>query len=156
MVYNTEWPGSSPYVTTVGATQRSNQYLPICGQQYYSSVGSPNDLPNSESLLFECSDTGEIVCSALTGGRITSGGGFSDYYDRETLAPWQVKAVNKYLSYGTEYSPPQDYFSVNGRAYPDIAAYGSNYFVYLGGTIIRESGTSASTPVVAAMVKNTF
>ena len=40
----------------------------------------------------------------------------------------------------------------NRRGYPDVATYGSNYFIYLNGKITRESGTSASTPVFAAMV----
>lgn len=45
-----------------------------------------------------------------------------------------------------------DNISANGRGYPDVSTYGSNYFVYLNGNIIRESGTSASAPVFAAMV----
>ena len=49
-----EWPASSPYVTTVGATQ----------------------------LATDGSSTYEIVCSAREGGVITSGGGFSDIYSR--------------------------------------------------------------------------
>ena len=49
-----EWPASSPYVTTVGATQ----------------------------LATDGSSTYEIVCSAREGGVITSGGGFSDIYSQ--------------------------------------------------------------------------
>jgi tripeptidyl-peptidase-1 len=82
---------------------------------------------------------------------ITSGGGFSDVSSREYLAPWQVDAVNTYLSEGNNV-PPSWYFNSSGRAYPDIATYGSNYFIYLNNTITRESGTSASAPVFAAMV----
>lgn len=87
----------------------------------------------------------------MTGGRITSGGGFSEVYTRSDTAPWQETLVNKYLSYGV-YTPPDSYFATTGRAYPDLSAYANNYFVYLNGEIIRESGTSASTPAVAAMV----
>jgi len=48
--------------------------------------------------------------------------------------------------------PPSGYFNASGRGYPDVSTYGSNYFVYLGGKITRESGTSASAPVFASMV----
>jgi tripeptidyl-peptidase I len=44
------------------------------------------------------------------------------------------------------------YFNSSGRGYPDIATYGSNYFIYLDNAITRESGTSASAPVFASMV----
>lgn len=29
------WPASSPYVTAVGGTQLSPQYLPVCGMEFY-------------------------------------------------------------------------------------------------------------------------
>jgi tripeptidyl-peptidase-1 len=48
--------------------------------------------------------------------------------------------------------PPLDYFNATGRGYPDVSTYGSNYLIYLDGKITRESGTSASAPVFAAMV----
>jgi len=48
--------------------------------------------------------------------------------------------------------PPTSYFNQAGRAYPDVSTYGSNFFVFLGGQIVRESGTSASAPLFAAMV----
>ena len=147
------WPASSPYVTTVGATTLTDKFLPACGEQYANTVAQTNNLGDAHTLLFECTGTAETTCNALNGGRITSGGGFSDVYERSSTAPWQQAAVDTYLSYGTAYSPPTSYFSPQGRAYPDLAAYGSNYFVYLGGAVQRESGTSASTPTVAAMVQ---
>ena len=48
--------------------------------------------------------------------------------------------------------PQPGYFNSTGRAYPDVSTYGSNYFVYMNGEILRESGTSASAPTFAAMV----
>ena len=60
--------------------------------------------------------------------------------------------MNTYLNDHRHALPPTTYFNSHGRAYPDVAAYGSNYFVYLDGKINRESGTSASAPVFAAMV----
>lgn len=143
------WPASSPYITSIGATQLTNLYLPGCGQPYNSGL---NGVPPETELLFQCTGTRETVCSAATGGVITTGGGFSDVYDRATYAPWQVQAVDGYLAQTNAYPSSMNYFNVQGRAYPDVATYGSNYFVYLKGKIMRESGTSASAPVFAAMV----
>jgi tripeptidyl-peptidase-1 len=137
------WPASSPYVTTVGATQLTDQYLPFCEQMYAGG---------SEPLPVQCSNVAETTCSSTLGGVIVPGGGFSDVYDRATYAPWQLDAVSAYLALDGVTPTTTGYFNTEGRGYPDVAAYGSNYFVYLGGQIVRESGTSASAPVFAAMV----
>eukprot|EP01033_Poteriospumella_lacustris_P011452 gene11452-8148_t len=143
-----EWPASSPYVTAVGATQLTNKYLPAC-ELTYAYPG----LPIQTQLPFQCTGTKETVCSSTFGGVITSGGGFSNVLNRSTTAPWQEKAVDYYLRQANQQAyPPTSYFNPQGRGYPDVATYGSNYFVYLGGAITRESGTSASAPVFAAMV----
>lgn len=142
-----EWPASSPYVTAVGATQMTDKYLPVCGQQYASSF------PQTYQLDVQCTGTAETVCTGIFGGVITSGGGFSNISDRATTAPWQDEAVNYYLrSANSAAYPPLTYFNSLGRGYPDVATYGSNYLIYLDGQITRESGTSASAPVFAAMV----
>lgn len=140
----------SPYITSIGATQLYDKYLPVCGESYAVSTAYPN-LPKDDQLLFQCTGVQETTCSASIGGVITVGGGFSSVSDRKLYAPWQDKVVSKYLTM-TDKIPPLSYFSSNGRGYPDISTYGSNYFVYLGGRITRESGTSASAPVFAAMV----
>lgn len=43
-------------------------------------------------------------------------------------------------------------FNAAGRAYPDISGISSNYLVMMGNELMPESGTSASTPLLAAMV----
>ena len=59
----------------------------------------------------------------------------------------QADVVEAYLSQPFASLPPEGYFNASGRAYPDVATYASNYFVYLSPNgIIRESGTSASAP----------
>jgi subtilase family serine protease len=147
-----EWPTSSPYVTSVGATQLTDKYLPICGEEYTVSGAYPG-MPVANQLQFQCTGTAETVCTSTFGGVITSGGGFSTIAERKAVAPWQVSAVDAYLSAANAAAyPPLDNFNPSGRGYPDVATYGSNYFVYLGGRITRESGTSASAPVFAAMV----
>lgn len=144
-----EWPTSSPYVTSIGATTLTNTYLPVCFEEYSSGlVGEPA----VNKLNVQCTGSRETVCSSTVGGVITSGGGFSDVSDREETAPWQVSAVNKYLAQSWAQPSTPGYYNRSGRAYPDVATYGSNYFVYLDGSITRESGTSASAPVFSAMV----
>jgi tripeptidyl-peptidase-1 len=96
-----------------------------------------------------------LVCTGIFGGVITSGGGFSDVLNRSSSAPWQETVVNNYLKAANAYAyPPMNtgYFNAEGRGYPDVATYGSNYFIVLKGQLTRESGTSASAPVFAAMV----
>ncbi len=132
------WPASSPYVTAVGATQMTNKYLPGCGEAYYAAYPG---LPQASHLLVECTGTGETVCTGAFGGVITSGGGFSNYNNRSEYAPWQEDAVSKYLSSENAAAyPPHWYFNANGRGYPDVSTYGSNYLIYLDGKITRESG----------------
>ena len=41
-----------------------------------------------------------------------------------------------------------------GRGYPDISLVGSNYLTYIGGSQWLSSGTSASTPAIAAFFSN--
>eukprot|EP01041_Mallomonas_annulata_P010987 gene10987-22952_t len=99
-----DWPASSPFVTAVGATQLSTDYLPMCS------------LPSKP-----CVGEGEVVCSGGTGGVITSGGGFSDIHSRRDKAPWQQEAVDSYLKLHTDKIPHLSYFNSSGRGYPDIS-----------------------------------
>jgi hypothetical protein len=46
-------------VTTVGATQMTDKYLPICGQQYSTAGTALQNLPQSVQLDVQCSGTGE-------------------------------------------------------------------------------------------------
>jgi hypothetical protein len=48
----------------------------------------------------------------------------------------------------------QPFFNKKGRGLPDISAYASNFFIYLNGNLQRVSGTSASTPLIGAMVNS--
>lgn len=77
-----------------------------------------------------------------------SGGGFSNYFGRPS---WQEDAVESYLQNSNAQSYSQ-YFNASGRAFPDVAAYGTNYGIYLSGSRQRMLGTSASTPTFATAV----
>ena len=87
----------------------------------------------------------EIACQSQLGGVITTGGGFSTY----TPTPeWQRAAVNTYLSR----SSAAEGYNPNGRAYPDVAMIGVWYQIVVNGYLTSVFGTSASSPVFAAMV----
>ena len=144
------WPAASPYVTAVGGTQLTDKYLPICLDKYNYDPWLPYDDKGDVT----CTGVAETTCSSSIGGVITSGGGFSNVSPRQ---PWQEDAVKNYLNISGNPLPPSGYFNASGRAYPDVATYASNYFIYLSPMgVIRESGTSASAPVFAAMVKNIY
>ncbi|OQR87000.1 tripeptidyl-peptidase [Achlya hypogyna] len=113
-----EWPASSPYVLSVGATQ----------------IGTDGK--------------SEVVCSAATGGTITSGGGFSNYYPTPS---WQAKAVLSYLA-GPNVPKQVGYFNPKGRGYPDVTAIGDFFPVFVQGDLGGYCGTSASTPTTAGLI----
>ncbi|KAF9557591.1 hypothetical protein EC968_007539 [Mortierella alpina] len=76
-----------------------------------------------------------------------TGGGFSEYFAQPN---YQSKHVEGYLDgIGTKYS---GLFRPEGRAYPDVAAQGYQFQVYVNGKVESVSGTSASTPVFATIV----
>lgn len=85
-----EWPAGSPYITSIGATQLTDTYLPGCGQPYGTGMAANSGIPPEAELLFQCTGTRETVCSAITGGVITSGGGFSNVYERATTVSYST------------------------------------------------------------------
>ncbi|XP_071355152.1 tripeptidyl-peptidase 1 [Trachinotus anak] len=79
-----------------------------------------------------------------------SGGGFSNVFK---MPDYQVSAVEGYLKTVAATLPPQSYYNISGRAYPDMAALSDNYWVVSNRVPIPwVSGTSASTPVVGGML----
>ena len=79
-----------------------------------------------------------------------SGGGFSNVFPRQK---WQNRAVGKYLSnVGEKLGYAQSVFNRSGRGVPDVAANGFPTAVVIDGNFTLSGGTSASTPIFAAMV----
>lgn len=81
-----------------------------------------------------------------------SGGGFSRYFAQPA---WQQQQVTHYLgeltgALSTANNSQSNLYNASGRAIPDVSLIGDNYFVPPTGIPIK--GTSASTPVFAAMV----
>ncbi|TBU55600.1 subtilisin-like protein [Dichomitus squalens] len=116
--FTPSFPGTCPYVTSVGATQVNPG----------AKVTDP-----------------ESACAQV----IYSGGGFSNVFPRPA---YQKAAVKNFL---TKYPPPysSDIYNTTGsRAYPDLSANGANYVVAVQGDFYLVYGTSASSPVMAAIL----
>ncbi|KAK4120496.1 subtilisin-like protein [Parathielavia appendiculata] len=125
------FPASCPWVTSVGGTQ----FLPVDDAASGSSVSS--SFPGETAL-----DNNSTV---------SSGGGFSRIFP----APWyQGNLTREYLAAapGAAELARQGYFNAAGRGYPDISGMAKSFLVSLHGGYRAVSGTSASTPVVAAMI----
>ncbi|KAF8645563.1 hypothetical protein AX16_007736 [Volvariella volvacea WC 439] len=81
---------------------------------------------------------------------IYSGGGFSNYFDAPA---YQGKVVEKYVKeYGPKYEGTKWNASGRSRGFPDLAANGADYAVAVNGTFMSVYGTSASTPVIGAIL----
>ena len=133
-----DFPSSSPWMLSVGATELDN-----------GSTGS-NSAPICSATL-KCATGGtEVVASRKTLSFFASGGGFSN------VAPtpaWQAAVVAKYIANASAVPPAGD-FNATGRGSPDVAALGHNYYIRLGGQVESVDGTSAATPAVAGMLAN--
>lgn len=76
-----------------------------------------------------------------------SSGGFSEYWPRPK---YQEAAVSKFLQQnGDQWAK---YFNPGGRGFPDIAAAGQNFRIYNNGAKMLIGGTSASAPVISAII----
>lgn len=134
------WPGSSPYVVSVGASALSDKYIPVCGTRWTSFFG----------LAIPCAGVGEVVCQSDRGHKITSGGGFSLIYERPW---WQKQIVANSLEQNSDAFPSAPgFFNREGRAYPDVAVQGALWFMQHNSTFVGMSGTSASVPLFASIV----
>ena len=60
--YRPTWPASSPYVTTIGGTQLTDKYLPVCQCEHQYDYPY---LPTEKKLDFQCSGVAETVCSSV-------------------------------------------------------------------------------------------
>jgi len=76
-----------------------------------------------------------------------SSGGFSNYWP---MPSYQKDAVEAYLSQGGLPEKSRGY-NVSGRAYPDIAAQATNFFVVAGFPLPGVAGTSCASPTAAGV-----
>uniref|UniRef100_A0A7S1LMN5 subtilisin n=1 Tax=Alexandrium catenella TaxID=2925 RepID=A0A7S1LMN5_ALECA len=137
---NPVFPAASPYVTSVGATML---------QDPETSLQTPPPVCSKGPYAGTCASAGvEVAVSAQKAG-FTSGGGFSDYAARPS---YQDAAVKAYLQSGVAL-PPAARYNASGRGFPDVAAMGNNFLIYIQseGGWQPVGGTSASTPTWAGI-----
>lgn len=133
---NPAFPGSSPYITSVGATY----------------VNYENTTANFTSPL--CRDFGCIVSTderSISYEHLgwTAGGGFELYLKQTPW--WQENAVQEYLMSGVTL-PDKSLYNSKGRAYPDLTAIGHNCPIYVEDEMQGVDGTSCSAPVTGGLL----
>jgi len=131
------FPGSSPYITAVGATQVNNPVFNL-----------PSQPAACKAANLQCPSGGDEVAVSFAVAGFASGGGFSQYF---ATPDYQTDAVKGYLASGVAL-PPASYFNATGRGYPDVAAIGHNNIIVQSGQTEAVGGTSASAPIFAAIV----
>jgi subtilase family serine protease len=138
---NPVFPGSSPWVTSVGATVVMQDN--IIGLSKFQTPLCKN---------FTCA-TGHSEYSInynLTGW--TAGGGFG-IFGTENVPKWQEEQVKNYLANNP--LPNKNNFNHNGRGYPDVSAVGHNCPVFSSSdpsSVSPVDGTSCSSPYFAGIV----
>jgi len=131
------FPASSPYVTSVGATQ-------VNSPQY--DLDNPPNI--CQSGAWNCISGGEEVAVSYAVSEFASGGGFSVF---STMPSYQKAAVTTYLTSNPPNLPPKTYFNGTNRGYPDVASLGHNCLV-LETNLTAAGGTSCSAPSFGAVV----
>lgn len=132
---NPVFPGSSPWVTSVGGTfivNSDNNYnwkTPLCKQN--------SCLSGKQELNINFNYVGW-----------TAGGGFS-IYSSENRPKWQNTSVNNYLN--SNISLPSQ-VNRNGRGYPDVSMVAHNCPVFSSGYVSSVDGTSCSSPLFAGVI----
>ena len=120
------YPASSPFITTTSATYPT----PVAAKRLNGQLG-------------------EIAISVQGGSFWTTGGGFSNQA-ASRQPEYQSKVVTHYLNTA---KLPSLTFNKTGRAYPDISAIGTNYWMTIEGeTYPLGAGTSSSTPTFSAIL----
>ncbi|GAM20503.1 hypothetical protein SAMD00019534_036780 [Acytostelium subglobosum LB1] len=136
------YPGSSPYITTVGSTM-----LVQSGTDNIINSQQGNDQPPICSKHQCATSTLEYVQS-YPNASTTSGGGFSDY---SPMPSYQKTAVEGYLTWGIPL-PPSWSFNSSNRGYPDVSAVGHSYVTFVGGEMYLVDGSMCAAPSFAGMV----
>ena len=110
-----DYPASSPYITSVGATQAD-------AESFFPSTLAP---ACHDSRNWTCVRSGTESAVNLTRAHFTSGGGFSNISAQPAYEKYVVAA---FLASSKEL-PASTYYNASGRAYPDVSALGHNWFV---------------------------
>ena len=136
--FTPEYPGSSSYVTSVGATEYIN---PV-----FNLTNAPHACNTSSWSCISGGSDEESVSAGVSG--FLSSGGFSDV---DVTPDYQQAAVQGYFKSNVTL-PDQSLWNRTGRGSPDVSAIGMNGYVIQQGRAELVSGASMSTPIFAAIM----
>lgn len=97
---------------------------------------------------YDCASGGSEIAVTRAEAGFVSGGGFATYGG--PMPRYQQEAVQRFSNEQEEELPPASYFNSSHRGYPDIAAVGNMFLMYMNayGNWSLDGGTSASTPLL--------
>jgi len=121
--FNPSFPGTCPYVLSVGATQVKPGVTDV--------LTATQPEMASETVIY-------------------SGGGFSNNF---AMPSYQSAAVASYFEhYNPPYGADRYNNSMKTRGFPDVSANGANYVVYVDGNFSLVYGTSCSSPTFGSVL----
>lgn len=125
----------------------------MIGREGFGKVYHP-DFPAASPYITAVGGTDFAVSGTIGAEKAWTqgGGGFSNTFPRPG---YQNDAVTAYLQAAGSNLPPAAKWNSTGRAYPDVSALGGQgnpYCIYVGALSSGVAGTSAATPVVAAVI----
>jgi len=136
------------YYTTSNTTTTTNYHCILLTTIASTIDFNTNLLPHT--IPYVVGATYLDTASGTEIGATLSSGGFSKDQYRPS---WQDEAVMSYFNSATYLAhTPHETFEKNGRAYPDVSAFGQNVKVVTSGTASGVSGTSCSAPIFAGII----
>jgi tripeptidyl-peptidase I len=143
VIFNPQYPSGCPYVTSVGGTQLNNTVAG--GPAFNASILNP------ETVMYD---------HLRNAFNFSSSGGFSNYFPRPTYQDGHVETYfhRAHLTYpyytelNVDVSTTTGLYSRNGRAYPDVSAFGAYFPSFIGGRLTHFFGASLSSPIFASVL----
>lgn len=131
-----EYPGSSPYIVSVGGTIYFN----------VTKTGGTSDMCKNSKCVY---DADEVNTQNDNSGWC-SGSGIANYSQREY---WSLKENANYLSdVWAPFLPNPSEYNPLGRQYPDVAMMAHNYMIVAGNQYGTVDGTSCSAPAFSGLM----
>ncbi len=151
------YPASSRFVTAVSATFLSPRSTPLCNLD--RSADSLLIAASEGFAPIDCSESDdEVAVSVRDGMSWTTGGGFSNL-SFNLVPEYQREFVQQFIANQAAELPPNrdphsgmTLWNGNLRGYADVSAIGTNFVVVKQRVLQTGSGTSASTPLFAALI----
>jgi len=140
------YPAESNFTTTVGSTTL------VEAQRGFGSLNDPSTAPICQQQ-YACA-TGNLEVPTMANNTYyvwSSGGGLGV---TTPLPSYQVAAAQNFINVATKQGtmPPPKFANYQGRQYPDLSSVGDRILIVANGGLAISGGTSASTPIWAAVI----